>query len=142
MDVREKTFSPATPEATQIPPKEAPPSKAPPGSASEKRAGFAFAAAGVVLMTLAFWNPFDPAFAFASALASASGGASVISGGVGDDELYGEAGPDLIVAGEGDDFVEATGGGRDHIHCGAGDDLVNADYSDVVSADCETVYRS
>lgn len=60
----------------------------------------------------------------------------------GDDAMYGGPGADVMIGGYGDDFFEVAGGGRDHVSCGLGADLVNADRSDVISAACETVYLS
>jgi Ca2+-binding RTX toxin-like protein len=62
--------------------------------------------------------------------------------------MYGDAGPDTLIGGpstdvmdggEGRDLVLATGGGADQITCGGGRDVVHADATDSVDADCETV---
>ena len=46
-----------------------------------------------------------------------------------------------MIAGPGDDFVDASGDGRDVIRCGEGNDEVVADDDDKVSASCEVVER-
>lgn len=66
----------------------------------------------------------------------------LLPGFAGDDAMYGGPGGDVMIGGYGDDFFEVAGGGPDHVSCGPGTDLVNADGSDVVSAACETVYLS
>ena len=63
----------------------------------------------------------------------------------GNDVIYGlsgGAGRDVLLGNGGDDFLEARGGTKDFIGCGAGRDVVSADTEDEVSADCEAVYRS
>jgi hypothetical protein len=56
--------------------------------------------------------------------------------------LYGGNGADKLSGREGDDVIEARDAFKDQIGCGAGNDEVYANQSDVVSADCETVTRS
>lgn len=55
--------------------------------------------------------------------------------------LVGTPLPDRILAGAGNDFVQAAFGGVDSVDCGAGSDVVSADLGDKVSANCETVSR-
>jgi hypothetical protein len=57
------------------------------------------------------------------------------------DLLLGTLGADRIVARAGNDRVDVTGGGRDRVSCGPGTDLVAADRSDAIAADCEVVSR-
>jgi hypothetical protein len=79
----------------------------------------------------------------AAALLSAGvAGAAVINGTKRNDFIRGGARPDRINAKAGNDRVKVDGGGRDIVRCGPGRaDLVNADLSDRVTADCETVVR-
>jgi RTX calcium-binding nonapeptide repeat (4 copies) len=64
---------------------------------------------------------------------AAGGGNDVVDGGLGFDALSG---------GDGDDLVRDADGLADRIECGAGADRVEADTTDVVAADCETVGRT
>jgi len=48
---------------------------------------------------------------------------------------------DRITARAGNDFVQAAFGGVDRVDCGAGHDVVSADASDKVAANCEIVSR-
>jgi hypothetical protein len=57
------------------------------------------------------------------------------------DLLLGTLGADRIVAGAGNDRIDVAGGGRDRVSCGPGADLVAADRSDAIAADCEVVSR-
>ena len=57
------------------------------------------------------------------------------------DLLLGTLGPDRVVARAGNDRVDMAGGGRDRVSCGPGADLVAADRSDAIAADCEVVSR-
>jgi hypothetical protein len=57
------------------------------------------------------------------------------------DLLLGTPRADRIVARAGNDRVDVAGGGRDRVSCGAGADLVAADGSDRIAADCEVVSR-
>ena len=47
----------------------------------------------------------------------------------------------MVVAGKGDDTIDATAGMADSISCGYGSDVVTADQADLVASDCETVDR-
>jgi hypothetical protein len=55
--------------------------------------------------------------------------------------IVGTPAPDRIVAGAGNDFVQAAFGGVDTVDCGAGNDVVTADASDKIAANCEIVSR-
>src|SRR5690348_5919897 len=57
------------------------------------------------------------------------------------DTIVGPATPDAIKARGGNDFVQSAFGGTDRVDCGAGKDVVTADLSDVVAANCEVVSR-
>ncbi|HMI99114.1 MAG TPA: hypothetical protein VK488_04710 [Gaiellaceae bacterium] len=72
---------------------------------------------------------------------AASSDASRIVGTARADLLVGSLGPDRIVARAGNDRIDAAGGGRDRVSCGPGADLVAADGSDRITADCEVVSR-
>jgi hypothetical protein len=61
------------------------------------------------------------------------GGNDLLNGGLGHDSLSGGTGADRIWS--------AQDGASDTVACGSGADLVNADLSDSVSRDCETVVR-
>ncbi len=62
-----------------------------------------------------------------------------LSGGTGDDTLIGGASIDTVDGGTGRDAIDVRDGGADTVTCGPGNDVVLADMSDTVSADCETV---
>jgi Ca2+-binding RTX toxin-like protein len=62
--------------------------------------------------------------------------------GAGNDVLDGGPGFDVLDAGDGDDLVRDADGLADAIACGPGADRAEADTSDVVAADCETVTRA
>ena len=65
-----------------------------------------------------------------------------LASGSGTDFLDGGAGRDRHDAGPGNDLVATSyDGSRDGVRCGAGLDVVNADLSDAVAADCEIVGR-
>jgi BNR repeat-like domain len=85
----------------------------------------------VVLVTAAALLPFTaPAIA---ARIDGSPRADFLRGGPSADRIDGRGGSDRI---------KVTGGGRDSVRCGPGRfDLVNADLSDRVGSDCETVAR-
>ena len=68
-------------------------------------------------------------------------GAGRIVGTVRADLLLGTASPDRVVARAGNDRIDVAGGGRDRVSCGRGADLVAADGSDRLAADCEVVSR-
>jgi hypothetical protein len=69
-------------------------------------------------------------------------GGDVLSGLGGDDLLDGGLGRDTLKGGAGNDRIwTAQDGARDSIACGAGRDLVNAELTDTVAPDCETVVR-
>jgi Ca2+-binding RTX toxin-like protein len=68
-------------------------------------------------------------------------GADRISGGAGNDVLFGNLGPDVVAGGSGDDRINVVRGETDTVRCGSGRDVVLADGSDHVAADCEDVRR-
>jgi hypothetical protein len=83
---------------------------------------------------------------------SSSAGADVLSGGdapgftwfesyEGDDTVDPGLFEDLVMAGTGNDTVNARDGYADRIECGPDNDTVNADTLDVVADDCEIVNR-
>jgi Ca2+-binding RTX toxin-like protein len=95
----------------------------------------------------------------------AAEGADRVDGGPGDDMLDAGFGDDLIIGGPGrdvisgdlaggdcgplwcrlpygNDTIEAVDGEVDSITCGAGQDIVHADASDIVAPDCESVTRA
>jgi hypothetical protein len=55
--------------------------------------------------------------------------------------VLGTPAPDRIVGGRGNDFVQAAWGGVDRVDCGGGINVVAADLSDKVAADCQVVSR-
>jgi BNR repeat-like domain/RTX calcium-binding nonapeptide repeat (4 copies) len=57
------------------------------------------------------------------------------------DTIVGTTASDTIKAGGGNDFVQVAFGGKDRVDCGPGKDVVSADLSDVVAANCEVVSR-
>jgi hypothetical protein len=64
-------------------------------------------------------------------------GADLIAGGRGNDELDGGKGADRVWGGNGRDFIDIRSGEPDLAFCGAGLDVVRADPTDVIAADCE-----
>jgi hypothetical protein len=85
----------------------------------------------VVLVTAAALLPF-----------SATAIAARIDGSPRADFLRGGPSADRIDGRGGNDRIKVDGGGRDSVRCGPGRfDLVNADLSDRVASDCETVAR-
>ena len=61
-----------------------------------------------------------------------------MSGGDGDDSLFGDEGVDRIRGGTGADTIDASGGGAELVRCGAGDDDVTRhDPNDRLADDCE-----
>ena len=68
-------------------------------------------------------------------------GADTLYGGRGRDTLVGGPGEDMFFGGRGADVIRASGDGSvDEVNCGVGDDVAFVDATDVVNADCETVY--
>jgi hypothetical protein len=55
--------------------------------------------------------------------------------------VLGTPAPDRIVGGLGNDFVQAAWGGVDRVDCGGGFNVVAADLSDKVAANCQVVSR-
>ena len=72
---------------------------------------------------------------------TASAGAATIRGTVRGDAIVGTPSADTITAGPGNDLVQAAWGGVDRVDCGGGRDIVSADATDRVSANCEVVSR-
>jgi hypothetical protein len=63
-----------------------------------------------------------------------------IEGRAGNDVIQGRAGRDVVEAGPGADLVTSHyDGAADRVRCGLGLDVVTADRTDAVAADCETV---
>jgi len=67
--------------------------------------------------------------------------AATIRGTVRGDAIVGTPAADRITAGLGNDLVQAAWGGVDRVDCGGGRDIVSADATDRVSANCEVVSR-
>lgn len=118
----------------------------PPEGRDERRvlwAGLLLVAAGLLLMS--------PSVAEALAhevrgtvggdVLRGTAGDEEITGGGGADEIHGGPGGDILLAGAGDDFVAAADGEQDLVLCGPGADTASADPADLVSRDCETVFR-
>ncbi len=74
-------------------------------------------------------------------VAAAPAAAATIRGSSAGELLLGTPGPDTILAGGGDDFVQAAWGGVDSVRCGGGRDVVTADLADRVAPGCEVVSR-
>jgi hypothetical protein len=74
-------------------------------------------------------------------LFSGVAGAAAIKGTKRADFLRGGPRADRIDARGGNDRIKVDGGRRDTVRCGRGRDLVNADATDRVARDCETVVR-
>jgi hypothetical protein len=55
--------------------------------------------------------------------------------------VLGTPAPDRIVGGPGNDFLQAAWGGVDRVDCGGGFNVVAADLSDKVAANCQVVSR-
>jgi BNR repeat-like domain len=72
---------------------------------------------------------------------AAPAAAATIHGTLRGELIVGTPAPDRILAGPGNDFIQAAFGGVDSVDCGAGNDLVTADLTDKVAANCETVVR-
>jgi hypothetical protein len=79
--------------------------------------------------------------AAALAILAGTAGGGVIKGTKRADFLVGGPRADRIDGKAGNDRIKVDGRGRDAVHCGRGADLVNADASDRVASDCETVAR-
>lgn len=149
MSMKEKTFVPPKPPPESISGEVS--GKIPdatPETAPSRVAGFILISLGVLLMIFSGWTPFSGETVGKTGVgdlenvSASSGESSVVRGGPGNDDLYGEPGRDIIVGGAGDDFIEAKDGSKDHISCGPGDDVASVDELDIVASDCETVYRS
>jgi Ca2+-binding RTX toxin-like protein len=72
--------------------------------------------------------------------------AEVIKARAGNDEIDGLDGADTLYGGGGDDLIDAssdeTAGSVDTVDCGSGlNDGVSANENDVVSSNCETIFR-
>ncbi|HET9323893.1 MAG TPA: sialidase family protein [Gaiellaceae bacterium] len=74
-------------------------------------------------------------------LFTTAAGAARIVGSPRSELLRGGRAADRIDGRGGNDRIKVDGGGRDSVRCGRGRDLVNADLSDRVASDCETVAR-
>lgn len=72
---------------------------------------------------------------------AAPAAAATIKGTLHGELLVGTQLPDRILAGPGNDFVQAAFGSTDTVDCGAGSDVVSADLSDKVASNCEIVSR-
>jgi hypothetical protein len=55
--------------------------------------------------------------------------------------VLGTPAPDRIVGGRGNDLIQAAWGGKDHVSCGTGFNVVAADLADAVAANCQIVSR-
>ena len=64
-----------------------------------------------------------------------------LGAGSGNDVVEGGLGFDVLAGGDGDDLLRDADGLADRIECGSGADTVEADTTDVVAADCESVSR-
>jgi len=82
-----------------------------------------------------------PLLAALALAAPAAAAAATIHGTAGSDAIVGTPAADTIVAGAGNDLIQAAFGGVDRIDCGPGRDIVSADQSDRVAANCEVVSR-
>jgi hypothetical protein len=70
------------------------------------------------------------------------GGSDRITAGPGPDFIHGGPGRDVVLAGPGDDRIALqVDRARDSVNCGRGYDIVNAERTDLVAADCEVVAR-
>ncbi len=63
-------------------------------------------------------------------------GADTLAGGDGDDTLEGRSGVDDYFGQDGDDFLDTVDGEAERLSCGAGDDTVQNDFTDIL-AECE-----
>jgi Ca2+-binding RTX toxin-like protein len=72
-----------------------------------------------------------------------NGGQNHLIGLAGKDNLVGNGKADFLEGNEGADTLSSNGdGAQDKSACGAGGDTANADATDTVAADCETVHKS
>jgi Ca2+-binding RTX toxin-like protein len=72
-----------------------------------------------------------------------NGGQNHLSGLAGKDTLVGNGAADFLEGNEGADTLSSNGdSAKDKSACGAGGDTANADATDSVAADCETVHKS
>jgi hypothetical protein len=81
------------------------------------------------------------AFLLLSLLFASTATAATIRGTKTANLIIGTPAPDRIVAGAGNDLVQASFGGTDSVDCGAGIDIVSADAVDKVASNCEIVSR-
>jgi hypothetical protein len=68
---------------------------------------------------------------------SGGGGADVLAGGFGNDALNGQGGVDEYFGQAGNDTIESTDGIAERVSCGADSDRVHNDFIDII-AECET----
>lgn len=69
-------------------------------------------------------------------------GADELTSGAGNDSVTGGLGADRVDAGPGDDTINVRDGIADEVRCGDGADEVDADTTDTVAGDCESVSRT
>ena len=81
------------------------------------------------------------AFVLMFLLLASTATAATIRGTKGAELIAGTRAADSVVAGSGADRVQVAFGGVDRVDCGAGTDLVSADATDRVAANCEVVSR-
>ena len=70
-------------------------------------------------------------------IVDAGDGHDVLYGSDGNDTLTGGPGRDWLFGANGNDTIQTRDGNPDTVHCGPGNDTVNADADDAVSSDCE-----
>ena len=100
-----------------------------------RRAGVLIGVAGTLLLAIFAGN------VPAGTTSGEDGGDEPRGSGTGE-TIYGGSGLDAMFGGPGDDFIEAKDGARDSVVCGAGQDVVSADEKDLVSRDCEIIYKA
>jgi Ca2+-binding RTX toxin-like protein len=89
----------------------------------------------------------DPLSSRAIGILDGGPGADVISGGPGDDLMYDgpldDSAVDILEGGDGNDFLSPFNrpAARDIVSCGAGRDGADVDRKDIVSDDCERIWR-
>jgi hypothetical protein len=66
---------------------------------------------------------------------------ATVAGGAGNDALYGSSAADTLDGGTGNDLFDARDATSDTLVCGDGTDSGDADASDTVAADCESIAR-